>query len=260
MADLASLGLEVKSSDVEAATKALGEFSASGKSAQVSADVLVASAVRLGISVEEVEKRLAAANDNLNDNAAMAIKLADATKIASAANDNFSQSMRASNAETASSGRGFLATLETILNLTSHLKLLALAAYALVPAFRGFVNAGISKVLLEIIPASELAQKTLAGLSVVSSNLFAILARITPPILMVVVAFEMISAYNPKKATRKIIVLLHICAFAPLESPESLKYWSTLRRVIDRNSDLVLLNFNGIFINLGCNSIRYLIL
>jgi len=154
MSDLAALGLAVDTSQLVAADRALTSFSQAGKSAQLSTDVLVASAVRLGISVEEVQRRLDVANDNLAANTAQSIKLADATKMASAANDNFSRSMNTAASSTKEAGGGFFKTAENALTLAGHLKLLALGAYALSPAFRSVVNSGLKTALTEIIPVA----------------------------------------------------------------------------------------------------------
>lgn len=197
MADLASLGLAVDSSQIDAANAALGTFAASGKSAQQSADVLTAAAVRLGISVDEVQRRLDAANDNMASNAEQAIKLADATKMASAANDNLSDSISNAGAAVNDTGRGFLATTETILNLTSHLKLLALGAYALFPAFRGIVNAGLKEALSAIIPVGSIVSSVLGSIVSVLSPMLDFFTRIGTPIAIVVAAFEFLhSVWN----------------------------------------------------------------
>lgn len=194
MADLASLGVAVDSSQIVAADNALGSFAASGKNAQISADVLTAAAVRLGISVEEVQNRLDAANDNMAASAEQAMKLSDATKQASAANDNFSDSISSAGAASVDAGRGFFGTIEHVLNLTSHLKLLALGAYALFPAFRGIVNAGLSQALLQIIPAAGLATQALGAVIKVLSPMLSFFAGIGAPILLAVAAFELLSA------------------------------------------------------------------
>lgn len=191
--DLASLGFAVDSSSIEAASKSLDKMTTSGKNAQVSADVLIASAVRLGISVQEVERRLAAANDDLKANADMSMKLADATKMASAANDNFSNSIKSSNDATKEANRGFVGALENVLTLVGHLKLLAAAAYALSPAFRGIVNAGISKILSDIIPVSSILTRTVSSVGTAASSMISFLARMTPLALAAVVTFELLN-------------------------------------------------------------------
>lgn len=200
MADLASLGFDINTSQIDAASKSLSNFSQSGKSAQVSTDVLVASAIRLGISVQEVERRLAAANDNLSSSAEQAMKFADATKQAAAANDNFAKSITSTGEATAKAGRGFLETIENALSLVGHLKLLALAAYALSPAFRSVVNTGISKVLLEIIPAAGLAGKAISGIASALAPAASFFASIGTPILAAVGAFTIISSVWSKGA------------------------------------------------------------
>jgi len=58
----------------------------------------------------------------------------------------------------------------------------------------------------------------------------------------------MISAYNQTNPDRKNMVFAHIVMLAFLGCPEFLKYWSTLTRVVARNCDFVLLNFNGVLI------------
>src|SRR4051812_35764037 len=107
MTDLASLGVAVDLSQIDAANKSLGTFVTSGKNAQLSADVLAATAVRLGISIEEVERRLNAANDNLANTAEQAMMLANATKMASAANDNLSTTLKDAGSSATDAGRGF---------------------------------------------------------------------------------------------------------------------------------------------------------
>ena len=200
MIDLAALGFAVDTSQLDAATKSLENVAQSGKSAQISADVLVASAVRLGISVEEVQRRLAAANDNLAKHADLSMKLADATKQASAANDNFSGSMKASNAATAEAGRGFFGTIEHVLNLTGHLKLLAVAAYALSPPFRGIVNSGVQKFFMDVLPITGLTTAAMNALSASMNTLLTVFMRVGPPIATAVVAFQLFNAIWTKGA------------------------------------------------------------
>lgn len=201
MADLAALGLAVDTSQIDAASKSLGNFVSSGKNAQLSADVLAATAIRLGISIAEVQRRLAAANDNMSASAAQAMKLADATKQVTAANDNLSGSLKNTNAAVSETGQGFFSAAEHALTLVGHLKLLALGAYALFPSFRGVVNAGLGKAMLEIIPAAGLAARAIGGLVTVLSPAISFFARIGVPILAAVAAFELIhSVWNKGSA------------------------------------------------------------
>ena len=200
MADLAALGLSIDSSQIDAAAKSLGNFVQSGKQAQVSADVLVASAVRLGISVEEVQRRLAAANDNLETNADLAMKLAEATKQASAANDNLAVAVRSAAGASSDAGKGFFGTIEQALALTGHLKLLAVAAYALSPAFRGFVNSGIKTFLMDVLPVTGLTTKAFEAMTAAGSSMLALFARLGPPILTAVAAFQIFNAVWDKGA------------------------------------------------------------
>jgi hypothetical protein len=194
MTDLASLGLAVDLSQLNAANMALGNFAQSGKNAQISTDVLVASAVRLGISVEEVERRLAAANDNLSDTAEQAMKFADATKLAVAANDNFSKSMGSLGTETTKAGGGFFEAAGHALTLVAHLKLLALGAYAMFPAFRGIVNSGLRTAFAELIPLSGILAQAFGRLITFLGPMFSFFASIGAPILAAVALFELLGA------------------------------------------------------------------
>lgn len=200
MSDLAALGLAVDTSQLVAADRALTSFSQAGKSAQLSTDVLVASAVRLGISVEEVQRRLDVANDNLAANTAQSIKLADATKMASAANDNFSRSMNTAASSTKEAGGGFFKTAENALTLAGHLKLLALGAYALSPAFRSVVNSGLKTALTEIIPVAGILGQAFTRLLSILTPALTFFTSIGAPILAAVALFELLGAVWNKGA------------------------------------------------------------
>jgi hypothetical protein len=114
--------------------------------------------------------------------------------MATAANDNFATSIQSSSKASAEAGRGFFATAESILSLTGHLKLLAVAAYAVSPAFRSFVNAGIAKLLTDIIPVGALATKALTTVGAALSPLLTLFMRLGPPILTAVVAIKAFNA------------------------------------------------------------------
>lgn len=65
MADLADLGFKVDSKQIEDASKALGNFTASGKTAQSTADGLTSTSQRLAAQIEMAAKSQMAYNDNV---------------------------------------------------------------------------------------------------------------------------------------------------------------------------------------------------
>ena len=104
-----------------------------------------------------------------------------------AANDNVSSSyLGIINGARELSG-GLEETVEHILNTVNHLKLLALAAYAMSPAMRGIVNSGATKALSEIPPVAATAAQSLLSFA---SPALAFFSRIALPIEAAVVAWE----------------------------------------------------------------------
>jgi hypothetical protein len=96
---------------------------------------------------EQAINKLLAANDKYqlaltNQQRTMDLQV-QATKQVTAANSDLSRSMSAANDNVQSAGKGFLSAGVDFATATNHLKLAALGAYALVPAFRSFVNSEI---------------------------------------------------------------------------------------------------------------------
>lgn len=107
------------------------------------------------------------------------------------ANDNVSRSMQAANDNSEGFGKSIIDAGSGILAATGHIKLLALAAYTLSPAFRSFANAGLVTSLAAIGPAAASAAGTI--LSALAPAL-AFLARITVPILAIVAVWQLLNA------------------------------------------------------------------
>ena len=81
-------------------------------------------------------------------------------------------------------------TVEHVLNATNHLKLLALAAYAVSPAFRSVVNVGISTAFGRVPTAANLAAQAIGRITPVMSPLLSLFSRVSAPIGAAVVAWE----------------------------------------------------------------------
>lgn len=142
---------------------------------------------KLAASGEAATQRLIAANNQL---AASYAALDGKVSEAKAANDNTSSSyVDAANRVQEFSG-SIAGTVENVLNTVNHLKLLAVAAYALSPAFRSVVNSGISASFREIPTVAGLASTAIARITPVLSPLLSFFSRITLPIGAAVLGFE----------------------------------------------------------------------
>jgi hypothetical protein len=73
-------------------------------------------------------------------------------------------------------------TTEHILNTINHLKLLALAAYAVSPAFRSIINVGVGAAFGRIPTAANLAAQAIGRITPVLSPLLSLFGRVTGPI------------------------------------------------------------------------------
>jgi len=137
------------------------------------------------------QNRVAASAQQLQTSMAMAQKLIDdnVTKLTAlkTANDNAAGGFSglASNAKDAS--RSFADSIENTLNLTNHLKLLALGAYAMSPAFRAITNAGVKEALGVIPPVAASAASSMLSFATPALSFF---SRIALPIGATVAAWE----------------------------------------------------------------------
>lgn len=136
------------------------------------------------LKAEAAANKLVAANDNLQK---LLIAQGDQMKQVAAANDNVTRSWGGIVDGAEKVGSHLENTSANILNTINHLKLLALGAYALSPAFRGIVNAAIPAAIGLIGTAA--AQAAAAVLSFMAPML-SFFARITGPIAAAVLAWK----------------------------------------------------------------------
>lgn len=113
------------------------------------------------------------------------------TQQLTAANDNASRSWQAANDNMKTVGGSFLSTAEGIITTTAHLKLVALAAYALSPAFRAVTNSGIVAAISLIGPAATNAARSMLSFASPALSFF---TRIALPIGIVVAAWQALNA------------------------------------------------------------------
>ncbi len=121
-------------------------------------------------------------------------KQAQVTKQMAAANDNVASSWKAVNDNMKSAGNSFLSTAESIITTTGHLKLVALAAYALSPAFRSVANSGFVTVVSSIGllgPAATSAARTIVS---VLSPALSFISRLAIPIGIVVAGWQILNS------------------------------------------------------------------
>lgn len=113
---------------------------------------------------------------------------------AKAANDNLGSSIRAANDNIQGFGSSALQNVANFVSLVSQLKLVALGAYALSPAFRSFVNVGVSQSLALMGANAGVMATAVTRLISVASPLLALFARLTLPIAAVVAVMELLNA------------------------------------------------------------------
>lgn len=171
MADIAALGIQVDSSQaVKASTDLTG---LSGASLLVSR------------SLQQQYDKTQQATKAFNDNNIAVKQAVEQQKQLSAstqaANDNFGDF-----------NKGLVATASSVVSTVSHLKLLALGAYALFPAFRSFVNTGITEGLGLLGSQLGLVSRAVAALTSFLAPAFSFLSRITVPIAAAVIAFKLL--------------------------------------------------------------------
>jgi hypothetical protein len=112
-----------------------------------------------------------------------------------AANDNLAHSYGAANDNSERASRSFLSTGAETLALAGHLKGLALAAYVVSPALRGVVNPAITAAVGSALPAAfSAAGASIKALSPYLSNAIAFLSRISLPILAIVAVWKALNA------------------------------------------------------------------
>jgi hypothetical protein len=92
----------------------------------------------------------------------------DQTRQLTGATDISSKSLQAANDNAQGVGKSLVDTGSAILSTVGHLKLLALGAYAMSPAFRSVANAGLATTLRAIGPAAATAAAVLAWKALVS--------------------------------------------------------------------------------------------
>jgi hypothetical protein len=111
----------------------------------------------------------------------------DQTRQLTGATDISSKSLQAANDNAQGVGKSLVDTGSAILSTVGHLKLLALGAYAMSPAFRSVANAGLATTLRAIGPAAATAAGTVVS---VFSPALAFLTRLTVPIAAAVLAWK----------------------------------------------------------------------
>jgi hypothetical protein len=106
-----------------------------------------------------------------------------------AANNNVSNSFNAANDNAESFGKGIASHAADFLNNVNHLKLMALAAYAMSPAFRSFTNTEVSAGLRLIGINMGLVSAAAQGIAAVAAPALSFFARIAIPIGLAVAAW-----------------------------------------------------------------------
>lgn len=157
MTEVASLGFAINTAPVKAADDDLGKLAVTGAKAEKSVESLEDAAKRLGVTTEELRKRIQAAGEaavlGSRSSDRMSESMDDVYDSTKMANDQLMRAVQINrevatsvdaandNVEKASGGlRDFAAETTTLI---SHLKMVALAAYALVPALRPIFHSAI---------------------------------------------------------------------------------------------------------------------
>jgi hypothetical protein len=142
---------------------------------------------RIGDASDQTVSRLSKLEDAYE-------RLAQQTKDYQAANDNVARNMRAANDSNSDFGRSLADVAAGAISTVNHLKLLGLGAYALVPAFRSFVNAQIANGMQLIGGAANILVQAFTRLLSVAGPLLSFFARISIPIAIAVAAWQTLNA------------------------------------------------------------------
>lgn len=111
-----------------------------------------------------------------------------------AANDNLAQNMKAANDNFQDFGKSLASRAVDFLNDINHLKLLALAAYAVSPAFRSFANTEISAGLQLIGVHADLLARAVGAIANVAAPALRFFGSIAIPITIAVAAWKGLNA------------------------------------------------------------------
>jgi lambda family phage tail tape measure protein len=141
---------------------------------------LVAAQNRVAASANQLTAAMTASQKMLNDNVTQLNQL-------KSANDNASGGFSglAKNASDVSSN--LASTVESTLSTISHLKLLAVAAYAISPAFRAITNTGVTQALSLMSPVMQ--QVTTSAVTL-GARILSMTASLTVPVAGAVIAWK----------------------------------------------------------------------
>ena len=166
---------------VEAIRKITIQASTQGVQQSTSAlNDMAAAQNRVALSANQLQISMASAQKLIDDN----VQKLQALKTA---NDNVGQSYTDLIGKARDVSGSFSDTVENILNTINHLKLLAVAAYAMSPALRSIVNADVAKALGLIPPVALAAGKSFLSFAAPALSFF---GRIAVPIGAAVVAWQ----------------------------------------------------------------------
>ncbi len=182
---------------LDRAQSAVQNFSAEVVKLQGPFEQLTISCGTAGDAIDQYQASSDVAAASTKANAAAVAKLGDA-------NDNVAGGFRDIVKSAHEVSGGIVETTENILNTINHLKLLALAAYAMSPAFRAIINSGAGTALGVIRSQTGMLAPTLETIGKTAlpavANGLAFFSRIAGPIAVVVAAWEGFNAVIHKGA------------------------------------------------------------
>ena len=143
-----------------------------------------------------ISERLITSLQAATDAQARFVRQLDSTNSAvrdlAAANDNAAGGFAETYLGMQQAKAGLISIAVETLRTVSELKLLGLALYALIPAFRGVANTAIKEVASGLVSISPTAASVAIGIIKYLGPALAFLSRLTPPILLVVAAFKLL--------------------------------------------------------------------
>jgi hypothetical protein len=142
---------------------------------------------RIGDASDQTVSRLSKLEDAYD-------RLEQQTKDYQAANDNVARNMQAASDSNSDFGRSLADVVASTISTVNHLKLLGLGAYALVPAFRSFVNAQITSGMQLIGGHLNILVQAFTRLLNVAGPALSFFSRIAVPIGIAVAAWQTLNA------------------------------------------------------------------
>jgi hypothetical protein len=143
-------------------------------------------------TVSDRQKKVAASSEEMRNSiletSNSLLQMGDTMRNVVAANDNFVGSMAGIGATVADAGTSFLGFVGHTLTVINHLKLLGVAAYALLPSFRSGVNAAIGAAIPMLSALAPAATSAAVAIGQRLVGAFVALAPTVAPIIALVAA------------------------------------------------------------------------